>query len=104
MTAYIALIMTLIQTVAIIYGYVTPVEWLFADAIVYGSPFYMFMNAFNDHSVFKGPVIYIAYMGFHIVKYGCIFNAKFKADYPGITLFAILLEVAYLGASAYYIY
>lgn len=104
MTAYLALIATLIQTAAIAYAYLTPVEWLFADAMVYGSPFYMIMHALGSNSVLHGPALYMGYAAYHIFKYVCIFHAKINASFPRITMTAAILEILYLCASAYYLY
>ncbi|NBO18776.1 MAG: hypothetical protein EBV03_06040 [Proteobacteria bacterium] len=104
MTAYLAVFMTLGQLIAIAAAFFLKNDALFSDMVINGSPFYLVMNLFNRDSAFKGPGIYMVFLGFHVVKYLCIWRAKVSEEHPDLSVLSIGAEILYLCISGYYLY
>jgi hypothetical protein len=103
MSAFFAVLMTMLQLIATGYAYVTQNEPLFADMAVNGHPINLMMNLFNPGSpIIDGKPIYLAFLMFHILKYGIILRSRIVDDHPQKTLIAILFEAVYLSIGAYY--
>ncbi len=105
MSAFFAIIFTFLELALTGYAYVARAQGLFSDMVINGSPFYLLMNIFNPGSpLIDGPPIYKLFLGFHIIKYFCLFRARLVDELPRMAMTAIFFEIAYLGISAYYLY
>ena len=105
MSPVFALILTALEVSLTAFAYLTRTQGMFADVVIYGSPFYLVMNAFKPGSPFTdGPKIYLVYAAFHVVKYITLFRARLSDELRAASRTAIVLEIAYLAISAYYLY
>ncbi len=105
MSAFFAVLFTFLEVAVTAFSYLTRAQAMFADMVIYGSPFYLLMNAFNPGSPFiNGPKIYLAYFVFHVLKYFAIFRSRIVDEYPRMWVTAVFFEIIYLATSAYYLY
>ena len=104
MSSIIILVMTLIEVIAALAGYVLHSNIVFQNVVIYGSPFYLAMNLLaNSTLILKNP-LYIGFILFHLIKYYFFFRAQIVDDDNKPRILAIVLEIAYLAVSGYYLY
>lgn len=104
MYSAIAFLLTAIEMGAVIAGYAMQSQLIFYNMLIYGSPFYMFQNAFTSGSIIhESNPIYWAFLLFHLTKYFCIFRAQFVDDSNIMRTFALIFEAIYIGLSCYYL-
>ena len=103
MYSLILFLMTFAQTVLIVFSYVVHSQTVFTNVVIYGSPLYMISNLLGRDSAFfeKNP-IYIGFALFHLIKYLCFCRSQMTEERNFLRNFAIIMEAAYLGLSAYY--
>jgi len=103
MYSLIAFLFALAEIVAIAVSYAMHFQAVFANVVVYGSPFYMIMHLLSsDSAIMEKNPIYLLFAAFHLIKYFAFFQAQIKEDGGFLRTGAILMEALYLAASAYY--
>lgn len=103
MFSFFAFLLTFGQLTIILGSYALQAKTTFYLWVVYGSPFYLVMNALNSESAFfdSNPIFLL--LGFyHIVKYLIMFKAQRDGDRPGLFYTSVAFEVLYLCMSGYY--
>lgn len=104
MFSVLAFLFTFGQMAVILGSYALQAKVTFYLWVVYGSPFYLLMTLLgNESAVTESNNIWLLMGLFHVLKYATMFKARLNTERPGLFYSAVVLEVAYLGMSGYYI-
>lgn len=104
MYSVVAFFITLVEVLIVGCGWLLQSTNLFYVWLIYGSPFYLISNIFNNESALldRNP-LYLAMLCFHILKYTIIFRAQIIEERTFWRIGAVLMEAGYLCLSAYFL-
>ena len=103
MYSLIVFLFTLAEVIAAAASYALQSQVIFANVVVYGSPFYLVMHLLSgDSAILAKNPLYISFAAFHLIKYFAFFQAQLKDDGGFLRIGAVLMEALYLATSAYY--